>query len=127
MKYIKYLLPLVIIVLVCISNVGCSNANRWPFPDTPYDNVYETTFYKDGESQVITSSGCPIIDDSVLYITNYWWQEFDEEGNEEWVRYEDRDFYRMVVPFSSITSVEIIKIDSADDTAKSIKTWNWHE
>jgi hypothetical protein len=108
------------LLIVCCS---CGVEPKYPFSDSPYDNVYESTFYSDNASWVITSKTCPIIDGNSIIITNYWWQEYDEEGNEEWIRYEN-DFYRMVIPLNK-ASVEIIYMPDKENNAHIVQMWDW--
>lgn len=102
------------ILVVLITSTSCTEP-RYPFSDSPYDDVYESTFYSDTGSWVMTSRTCPYVEENAIIITNYWWEEFDEEGNEEWLRY-NNDFYRMIIPLSK-ASVEILYIPDKNNTA----------
>jgi hypothetical protein len=104
----KVLVVALFLVLVILPLVSCGGYDaKYPMPENPYDDVYETTVYSENTSFVLTSRSCPYIYGNALVITNYWEQQWDEEGNEEWVHY-DNDFYRLILPLNKI-SVEILR------------------
>ena len=118
MKKIVYIFISILVVLLAL--ISCDTPDRdsseyFPFPDSPYDNVYEATFYSDNASWVMTSRTIPRINGNAIVITNYWWQEFDEEGNEEWLRY-DNDFYQIAIPINKV-SIKVIHIPDKNNTA----------
>ena len=118
---IKIIILASILVVLLTLNSCLATARPYPFPANPYDNVYESIFYSDNGSWVMTSGTCPYVEGNAIVITNYWWQEFDEEGNEEWLRYYN-DFYRMVIPLDRV-SVEIIHITDENNTAHVVHIW----
>jgi hypothetical protein len=123
---IKILSIIILVFIMSLSIISCSpRMVAKPCPKSPYGGgIYEATFYNDNESYVVTSQDCPVIEGDYVVITNYWWQEWNEDGGEEWIRYEN-EFYRMIVPLGEIKSVEIIYMRDKNTNAHVIDTWNW--
>jgi len=115
-------LLIVFILVMSFVSISCVVASKqYPFSENPYDDVYEINFYSENNSLVMTSRTCPIIEGNTIIVTNYWWREFDEEGNEEWLRYHN-DFYRSIIPLNNV-SVEVIHITDKNNTAHVVEMW----
>ena len=110
----KNILILALISVTLIA-VGCSS-NPYPsrFSESPYDNVYEIETYSGNISVLLTTQTLPTIEGKYLKVENYWWREWDEEGNEEWLRYKN-DYYYVLYPIEH--AVIIRRIPDKNNTA----------
>lgn len=117
----KKITILSILLILTLGSVGCAEigkqitSNSYPsFSDSPYDNVYEIQTYSGNISVLLTTQTLPTIEGKYLKVENYWWREWDEEGNEEWLRYLN-DYYYVLYPIEQ--AVIILHIPDKNNTA----------
>ncbi len=117
---------LLVILLVTTSIWGMGRAQdlkdiqTYPlFSESPYDDVYEIETWHGDTNVLLTTRTLPIVEGNYLKIENYWWREWDEEGNEEWLRYAN-DYYYTLLPLEH-TFYQILHIPDENNTAHIVK------
>ena len=124
-KPILFVLVLVFFILVFTSIFMMSkkDSNDFqsfpPFPETPYDDVYEIEARRGEYRVLLTARKSPTVVGNYLKVENYWWREWDEEGNEEWLRYVN-DYYYILYPIGDI-AIKVIHISDEDNTAHIVE------
>lgn len=122
----EYGIGILIIIMFtsCVFWIFSLFANKSDFSEHPFDDVYEVTYATDWGMVELTTKEIPEIEGNTLKVINYWRQEYDEEGNEEWIRY-DSDYYFVLIPIND--GVIVRHIPDIDNTASVVKMWTWRQ
>ena len=120
MKNLIFAIVIVIMLLFIVFAVAdytkVSPSSFPDVPDSPFSAIYVFEQQTEYGQRTMTTNIVPRIYGDTIRISNYWWREYDEEDNTEWLRRAE-DYYSIyfstadgVITVRDIKDTQFIKI-----------------